>query len=441
MSQLLGNLRQKVKNGPYYYRLMVTDGVRKEFALKTSDYEEACRKAADLDAVWSAPTKEVAIAQINAIKGFTRQASQLPLSEIWTQYELSPDRAHPRIQEHLLYHSTLNEFIAFASGEIQYKSRRSRPIQSLDQLDYVIVQDFNNYLRTTRIAVDTHNRKMKRLRKIFSCLSDFYIGDNPFQTKLIFRNAQEEQGTVVQRLPFTKEQEQQLRDVLDDDKFKVTNKNEVKVIYYLGMYTGQRMKDCVLLRWSKVDLNLDRVWVKQFKTGKEVSIPIAPQLRKVLLEAQAWQKDGNSYVCPCVAARYSRTNAAGKNVGNNLVNIDVLRVIRWIGLEPSVDVPGRDKKMTVYGFHSLRHSFCSFCAEAGVPKAVVDSILGTESEISDKYYTHIGDAAQRQAIEAISQVSDKKSAQEKINEALALLNRRQKDVPPDFLDEMTRILS
>ena len=72
MSQLRGKLRQKVRSGPYYYRLMVANGQRREFALKTSDYEEACRKAADLDAIWDAPTKEVAIAQITAMKGFSK---------------------------------------------------------------------------------------------------------------------------------------------------------------------------------------------------------------------------------------------------------------------------------------------------------------------------------------------------------------------------------
>ena len=126
-------------------------------------------------------------------------------------------------------------------------------------------------------------------------------------------------------------------------------------------------------------------------------------------------------MCPNTAARYNQTNRLGKNTGNNLVNIDVLRVIRWIGLEPSVDVPGRNKKMTVYGFHSLRHSLASFCAEAGVPKAALLSILGTDSDIADKYYTHVGDASQRQAIAAISDTMQKVSPQEKINKVLALL--------------------
>jgi hypothetical protein len=120
--------------------------------------------------------------------------------------------------------------------------------------------------------------------------------------------------------------------------------------------------------------------------------------------------------------RYNKTNALGKNVGNNLVNIDMLRVIRWIGLEPSVNVPGRDKKVTVYGFHSLRHSFASYCAEAGVPQATVVSILGADSEIVTKYYTHVGDEAQKQAIAAVSGVNLPTPAQNKIDEALALIN-------------------
>jgi integrase len=128
-----------------------------------------------------------------------------------------------------------------------------------------------------------------------------------------------------------------------------------------------------------VDLNRKRIWVKQFKTGKEVSFPVAPKLFEVLKEAQEWEVD--HYVCPNVAKRYNNLDQNGKNVGNNLVNIDVLRVIKWIGLEPSIAVPGRKKKVTVYGFHSLRHSFASHCSEAGVPKAVLLSISGTNSEI------------------------------------------------------------
>lgn len=42
-------------------------------------------------------------------------------------------------------------------------------------------------------------------------------------------------------------------DALDNPKFKVKNKEEIKVIYYLGLYTGQRLKDCVpQMRYIKI---------------------------------------------------------------------------------------------------------------------------------------------------------------------------------------------
>lgn len=315
------------------------------------------------------------------------------------------------MSEALAYRSTFEEFVNWIDD----------PGKTLRDITSQIADEYAQQMRTLNIAVSTHNRKIKRIRRVFRVLREYWSGENPFQASTLLRKEREEREHDVHRLSFTREQEQQLQAVLDDDKHKVMNKPEVRVIYYLGMFTGQRMKDCVLLRWNKINFNLKRIWVKQFKTGKEVTIPIAPKLLEVLQGALAWKTGEADYVCPNIATRYNKTNALGKNVGNNLVNIDMLRVIRWIGLEPSVAVPGRDKKVTVYGFHSLRHSFASYCAEAGVPQATVLSILGADSEIVNKYYTHVGDEAQRQAIAAVTGESGGKSAQQRINEALELL--------------------
>lgn len=438
MSKLLGTLRKKGKKDTYYYRVQIASGERREFSLKTTDLDEACRQAATIDAVIDAPTNDVALAHINAMKGFSKRTLNLPLSEIWAKYEVHPDRARPLTpHEPLMYRSTLQEFIDYAHGITGNLKNKRTALSSICEVTSEFVSGFVDYLKTTKIAVDTHNRKLRRLRKIFDCMKDYYDGENPFRKKAFFRNEREEQGSVVRRLAFTQDQEQQLRDVLIDDTYKVMHKPEIRVIYYLGMFTGQRLKDCVLLQWQNVDMKHKRISVKQFKTGKEVTIPMADSLFQVLKEALEWKTD--QYVCPNAAARYSRTDANGKNVGNNLVNLDVLRVIRWIGLEPSVAVPGRNKKMTVYGFHSLRHSFCSFCAEAGIPKAVLLSILGTDGDIADKYYTHVGEQAQREAIEAISQSGKSKTAQEKIDLVLDLLDSNPAP-SNDLLQQIKEIL-
>lgn len=435
MQKLRGTLRQKNAKGNFYYRLTVANGLRKEFALKTSDETEALQRAEELDSIWAAPTMDVAVAQINAIKGFSRQAQMLPLSEGWTKYEVHPERATPHtVSEQLAYKTTYEEFVAFVTAPEKHHT----VITSVAELNSRIAEEYANFMKSKAQAVDTHNRKIKRLRKIFDCLKDYYSGEKPFRAKTLLRNIREEQDTIVRRQAFSKEQEQQLREVLANDKYRVMNKSEIRVIYYVGMFTGQRLKDCVLLQWQNIDMDRRRIWVKQFKTGKEVTIPMAAELYTVLQEAQNWRVD--QYVCPKSAVRYNKENRNGKNVGNNLINIDVLRVIRWIGLEPSVKVPGRNKKMTVYGFHSLRHAFASFCAEAGVPKAVLLSILGTDSEIADKYYTHVGDAAQQQAIDAVSGTMNGKSDRDKINEALAVLESNF-DITFDLREKLIRILS
>ncbi len=439
MEQLRGKLRQKEKGGPYYYRLTVANGLRKEFALKTCDYEEALQKATELDAVWEAPTKEVAFAQINAIKGFSHQAMNLPLAEGWNKYENHPERAMPHtVSEQIGYQTTYNDFVNFATSPAKKGMKKKTVIFSIAEVDTKICEEYASCLKSKSLSVHTHNRKIKRLRKIFNCLKDYYRGDNPFRSKTLLRSAREELSTVVRRQAFTKEQEQALIAELKNPERKLMNKDEIRIVYLMGMYTGQRMKDCVLMQWQNIDFLHNQIYVHQYKTGKDVTIPIAPALREAFEEARKWQ-DG-PFVCPKTAARYNKINAAGKNVGNNLVNLDVLRVIRWIGLEPSVSVPGRNKKTTVYGFHSLRHSFASFCAQAGVPKAVLLSILGTDSDIADKYYTHVGSEAQLQAIQAISGVMQSVSPQEKLNKIQAVLAEYSEE-KTEAMEKIRRILT
>ena len=408
----IGTVYQKEPNGVYYFRYQV-NGARKAISLKTRNKQEAVKEAEKHVPLLQATSSEVIAAHVQYARNLATPEKNLLLSQAWEEYEKSPDRATPAtVSEALAYKSTFLEFVSWVND----------PAVTLRDITGAMAMRYADSMRELNIAVSTHNRKLKRIRKVFNVLKEYRTEENPFNSAVLYRKEREEREQDVHRLSFTREQEEQLREVLDDDRFKVMNKPEVKVVYYLGMYTGQRMKDCVLLRWSKINLEMRRIWVKQFKTGKEVTIPIAPPLLEVLQVALAWKKSDADYVCPNVAVRYNKTNAVGKNVGNNLVNIDMLRVIKWIGLEPSVTVPGRDKKVTVYGFHSLRHSFASYCAAAGVPQATVVSILGADSEVITRYYTHVGDDAQRQAIAAVSGGYLPGSAQAKIDEALKLIN-------------------
>ncbi len=415
----LGTIYQAKEGGNYYLRYQI-NGKRKNINLNTDDYDKAVKEYNRLLPTLQATTVEVVAAHVTNARQLGGRVMHLTLGEAWEKYSASPDRAMPAtVNENLCYKATLRDFVEFIGD----------PLRELHTITSEDAFAFSEGLKKQEISVDTHNRKIRRLRKIFATLSEYCNdGENPFSLKTLMRKSREEQDIGVRRLAFTHEQEKALLEVLDNPKYKVMNKEEIRVIYYVGLYTGQRLKDCVLLRWSKVNFAQGKISCKQFKTGKDVSIPIAPQLLKVLKDALAWKTDSFGYVCPKEAKRYNKKDKNGKNIGSNLVGIDVLRVIRWIGLEPSVDVPGRKKKMTVYGFHSLRHSFASHCAEAGVPKAVVQSILGDDCDILDAYYTHIGDEAQQKAIAAIAGEVGVITPQERINRTLQYLDTLQ-DTP------------
>ena len=312
----IGTVYQKEPNGIYYFRYQV-NGARKAISLKTRNKQQAIKEAEKYVPLIQATSSEVIAAHVKYARNLAAPEKNLLLTQAWSEYEKSPERATPdTVSEALAYKSTFAEFVAWVSNP----SAVMRDITGETAMRYA------DDMRQKNIAVSTHNRKLKRIRRVFTVLKEYYTGDNPFQSPVLYRKEREEREQDVHRLSFTREQEQHLRDVLADDQYKVMNKPEIRVIYYLGMFTGQRLKDCVLLRWSKIDLTMQRIWVKQFKTGKEVTIPIAAPLLEVLTEALAWKSSNIGYVCPNVAARYNKTNALGKNVGNNLVNIAIIKM-------------------------------------------------------------------------------------------------------------------
>ena len=62
---------------------------------------------------------------------------------------------------------------------------------------------------------------------------------------------------------------------------------------------------------------------------------------------------------------------------------------------------GRSRRSVLASFHSLRHTFVSLSANAGVPLPVVQSIVGHCSTAMTRHYYHENEAVLRKAVEAI----------------------------------------
>jgi len=152
----------------YFYRYQL-EGRRKTVSLKTTNRTEALKQARALIPIIQASTPEIVAAHVEYAKGFREVERNLTLPDIWQYYSTHPDRAIPAtVNEQLQYQSSLQEFIDYLAN----------PALEIRQITSRTAEEFSDHLKTTGIAVHTHNRKIRRIRKIFSTLTEFYSGEN-----------------------------------------------------------------------------------------------------------------------------------------------------------------------------------------------------------------------------------------------------------------------
>lgn len=193
------------------------------------------------------------------------------------------------------------------------------------------------------------------------------------------------------------------RHLEDDELRKVcsTAPGELRRLFAIGLYTGLRLGDAVELRWKDIRAG----WLRRetAKRGVYVSFPVQKDLAAVLADVPVNHR--GPYVCPELQAVYTRDPAAlSKRVAAHLEACGVTgRTQRYDGSEdpepveaPEGEIPAeatpappKARAIARVGFHSLRHSFATICARAGVPLGAVAAWLGHTPAV-DRIYQHYG---------------------------------------------------
>lgn len=204
--------------------------------------------------------------------------------------------------------------------------------------------------------------------------------------------------------PWTREQlprldapESERRDITDEELariFKAAQK-EIPPLHYLFtvmLYTGARLGDCAKLQWAHVDLArgfLSFVPEKTRRFKTRVKIPILPPLRAMLESYPADRREG--YIMPDMAAEYE----AGR------LSRTITRFFETkcgIATNKKTDVGKR--RHAVVTAHSFRHTFISKAANAGIPFAIVQAIVGHSTAQQCRHYFHENEDATLRAFAA-----------------------------------------
>lgn len=325
--------------------------------------------------------------------------TRLNLAEIWTTFESSPERPDSGP-------GTLKKYKIFCD-RFTFWLKKSRHIADASQIDADTAAAFMAYLWGTGISEATCNSYRQALLLIFRVVLKEDGMENPFGR--ISRKTLNTQS----HLDFSSEQINQIfQQLAPASGYPLLHKEQMRVFVNLCCWTGCRKQDAALMRWQAVNFNSNIISYRPLKTirtsGKQVTIPIHPQLREALLEAESWH-DKSNYILPDVAARY-QSNPSG-------IGKDISKLIASIGLGATIDAPdhvrtkklGKEKKqrrICQYGTHSFRHSFVSFCANAGVPMAIVQEIVGHGSPAMTRHYYHMDQAAAQRAINTLPSIGN-----------------------------------
>jgi len=248
-----------------------------------------------------------------------------------------------------------------------------------DDITESIAKEYATYLRNLKIADSTFNYKHTTVKLVTRVMMKYYhLQKNVWESVKRVNNPK--QNTKDN---FTFEQGVATLEIFDDD-FYMMHKEQIKTIFNLGVYSGMRLSDCVLLKWKNIisltdGLAIKCIPIKTKRLNKEIIAPVVKPLQDELTIAKNW-KDKSGYICPDVAERFIR-NPSG-------VKKDIIKVFKHAGHTVSKNESKKKRKVSAIGFHSLRHALFSYLASKGVTIEKLASWSGDSQKTLLQYYLH-----------------------------------------------------
>ena len=175
-------------------------------------------------------------------------------------------------------------------------------------------------------------------------------------------------------------------------------KSDWKTMILIGLYTGLRLSDIANLTWANLDLQNQELTLTERKTKAPRIIPLAKPLL-THLENLTVSDDPRAPLCPTL---FEKTESWLSNQFYDLMSdVGLVPVRTHVGKSKGRDRRRTQSKIT---FHALRHTATSLLKNAGVSDVVARDIIGHESEIVSRNYTHIDTATKREALDKMPDI-------------------------------------
>ena len=178
--------------------------------------------------------------------------------------------------------------------------------------------------------------------------------------------------------------------------------DEWKGLILAGYFTGARLGDLAKLRQKDVDLERMSIAFGQIKTKQFIEIPVHPEFGKWL--ASRPEATPGQPVFP---------SFHGAPIGGATgLSVRFKTIMAKAGIEVSVTERSGNKgrNRSSHSFHSLRHSFNSAMANAGVSQEIRQRLTGHASKAINDRYTHTDLETLRKAVGSVPSFTDEENA-------------------------------
>lgn len=381
-----GSLFKRGKKGIYYVQYYA-NGKRKSTRLIDEDGLSITdrRKAEAAAKSFLAPLRETStIDQLKAVKAkiegtektlrYKKDAVKPPLalSEMWEAYESSLNR--PKSGP-----STLKRYNAVITAFLKWKKKAYPDLVNMRDVTSVHAEAYAAHLEAGNLSPSSFNIYINNLTTIWATLSKKAdLKHNPFAWDKSTRTGIERQSIKAQA-SIRKKRALTLKEV---NTVIEKADGDYRTLLIILVCTGQRLVDGLKLQWKDIDLENDIISLIPQKTasrtGRQVFIPIVPQLKAELESKSRYDR----YVLPDLVRDYDRDKALISKSIRSIFTDAKLNAYRETNIRTS-------KAVSETGAHSLRHSFVTIARMAGIPDAVIQTITGHESIDMVDHYTNV----------------------------------------------------
>ena len=419
------------KRGNIYIARWMSEGKRYSKSTEQSDKDEAEKLLKE----WTAPFRldneteklkviEARISEKN--HALTRALEAMPaltLADAWQEFVDAPKGTTARSRKINPSGRTLSDYFSKWSAFLKWTKETYPKTDKNGQERHIEMREItpeiaHAYIKQigSKFSLNTRNKTITLLRLIFNALAEkARISSNPFADEVTTS------APAKRKRYLTASELAVLSRVLE-----ASGDKEMELLFAMGYYLGARRGDCALMQWASIDMDGRVIRYTPRKTEKhnsnEITVRISDELFNLLARIPKGKRKG--YVLPDISALYLKDAAK--------LSAHIQKVFIDAGIETTIDATDtRSRRVSLVGFHSLRHTHITRLLSSGISMEVVRKQAGHSTIGMTAHYAHDTDETRDQInsamppMKAIVGVVD--DLQEKVEAFLAIVDKLNKE--------------